>query len=119
MAKLSSLGVDGVPDFNVLHSRKHDDEVQLYAFDILTLDGEGEPPCSILPKYVLEAQKLKRFWPLSVLAPPAHEDDKGRKRQPTGTRKWFRFSDSECRRSVPPRLGRSVVDLIETHGHAA
>jgi bifunctional non-homologous end joining protein LigD len=34
------LGVDGVPDFNALHSRKHDEEVQLYAFDILTLDGE-------------------------------------------------------------------------------
>ncbi|MDN4988840.1 DNA ligase [Bradyrhizobium sp. WYCCWR 13022] len=31
------LGVDGVSDFNALHSRKHDDEVQLYAFDILAL----------------------------------------------------------------------------------
>src|ERR1700746_1219826 len=34
------LGVDGVPDFNALHSRKHDEEVQLYAFDIMALDGE-------------------------------------------------------------------------------
>jgi bifunctional non-homologous end joining protein LigD len=34
------LGVDGVSDFNALHSRRHDDEVQLYAFDILALDGE-------------------------------------------------------------------------------
>jgi ATP-dependent DNA ligase len=34
------LGVDGVPDFNALHSRKHDEEVQLYAFDVLALDGE-------------------------------------------------------------------------------
>jgi bifunctional non-homologous end joining protein LigD len=34
------LGVDGIPDFNALHSRKHDDEVQLYAFDILALDAE-------------------------------------------------------------------------------
>jgi bifunctional non-homologous end joining protein LigD len=33
------LGVDGVADFNALHSHKHDDEVQLYAFDILALDG--------------------------------------------------------------------------------
>jgi bifunctional non-homologous end joining protein LigD len=32
------LGVDGVSDFNGLHSRRHDDEVQLYAFDILALD---------------------------------------------------------------------------------
>ena len=33
------LGVDGVSDFNGLHSRKYDDEVQLYAFDILSLEG--------------------------------------------------------------------------------
>ncbi len=34
------LGVDGVADFDALHSRKHDHEVQLYAFDILALDGD-------------------------------------------------------------------------------
>ena len=34
------LGVDGIADFNALHSRRHDAKVQLYAFDILTLDGE-------------------------------------------------------------------------------
>jgi ATP-dependent DNA ligase len=34
------LDLDGIADFNALHSRRHDDEVQLYAFDILTLDGE-------------------------------------------------------------------------------
>jgi hypothetical protein len=38
------LGVDGIPDFNALHSRRHDDEVQLYAFDILALDGEDLRP---------------------------------------------------------------------------
>ena len=27
------LGVDGVSDFNALHSRKHDADVQRYAFD--------------------------------------------------------------------------------------
>ena len=34
------LGVDGRSDFNGLHSRKHDDEVEFYAFDILVSDGE-------------------------------------------------------------------------------
>jgi|SRR5579872_1158673 len=34
------LGVDGIADFNALHSRKHDGEVQLYAFDILAFDGD-------------------------------------------------------------------------------
>ena len=34
------LGVDGISDFNGLHSRKHDDEVQFYAFDCLVSDGD-------------------------------------------------------------------------------
>jgi bifunctional non-homologous end joining protein LigD len=34
------LGVDGISDFNGLHSRRHDDEVQFYAFDMLVGDGE-------------------------------------------------------------------------------
>jgi bifunctional non-homologous end joining protein LigD len=34
------LGVDGVSDFDGLHSRRHDDEVMLYAFEILALDGD-------------------------------------------------------------------------------
>jgi len=34
------LGVDGISDFNTLQSRRHDAEVQLYAFDILTLEGD-------------------------------------------------------------------------------
>ena len=34
------LGVDGVSDFNGLHSRKHDAEVELYAFDCMVSDGE-------------------------------------------------------------------------------
>ncbi|MBR1156095.1 hypothetical protein [Bradyrhizobium sp. JYMT SZCCT0428] len=29
------LGVDGISDFDGLHSRKHNDEVQFYAFDML------------------------------------------------------------------------------------
>ena len=35
------LGVDGISDFNALHSRKHDAQVvQLYAFDMLAGDGD-------------------------------------------------------------------------------
>jgi ATP dependent DNA ligase domain len=33
------LGVDGVSDFDGLHSRKHDAEVEFYAFDCLVSDG--------------------------------------------------------------------------------
>jgi bifunctional non-homologous end joining protein LigD len=34
------LGVDGVSDFNALHSGKHNGEVQLCAFDVLAIGGE-------------------------------------------------------------------------------
>ena len=36
------LGVDGVSDFNGLHSRRHDAEVEFYAFDMLVSDGEDQ-----------------------------------------------------------------------------
>jgi len=38
------LGVDGISDFDALHSGKHNDEVQLYAFDILALNGDDLRP---------------------------------------------------------------------------
>jgi ATP-dependent DNA ligase len=34
------LGVDGTSDFDALHSGKHNDEVQLCAFDVLAMDGD-------------------------------------------------------------------------------
>lgn len=34
------LGVDGISDFNALHSRTEDDEAQLYAFDCLSYGGD-------------------------------------------------------------------------------
>jgi ATP-dependent DNA ligase len=34
------LGVDGRSDFNGLYSRKHNDEVQFYAFDVLMMQAE-------------------------------------------------------------------------------
>jgi ATP-dependent DNA ligase len=33
-------GVDGISDFDALHSGKHDEEVQLYAFGMLAGDGD-------------------------------------------------------------------------------
>jgi bifunctional non-homologous end joining protein LigD len=34
------LGVDGISDFDGMHSRQHDDEVQFYAFDLLVSEGD-------------------------------------------------------------------------------
>jgi bifunctional non-homologous end joining protein LigD len=38
------LGVNGQSDFNGLHSRKHNDEVQFYAFDVLMILAEDLRP---------------------------------------------------------------------------
>jgi bifunctional non-homologous end joining protein LigD len=54
------LGVDGIADFNGLHSRKHDDEVLLYAFDVLMSAGDDLRP---LPLHVRKnhlAKMLRR-----------------------------------------------------------
>jgi len=43
------LGVDGVSDFGALHSGRHNDEVQLCAFDILV---EGDDDLRKLPLHL-------------------------------------------------------------------
>jgi ATP-dependent DNA ligase len=40
MARPLSAGSTGYSDFNALHSNKHDDEVELIAFDVLAMDGD-------------------------------------------------------------------------------
>jgi bifunctional non-homologous end joining protein LigD len=50
------LGVDGISDFNALHSRKHDHKVQLYAFDILAMGGDD------LRSLPLHLRKTKTCW---------------------------------------------------------
>ena len=34
------LDLQGISDFNSLHSNRHNDEAQLYAFDLLVLEGD-------------------------------------------------------------------------------
>ena len=34
------LSVDGISDFDGLYSGQHNDEIQLYAFDLIALDGD-------------------------------------------------------------------------------
>ncbi|WP_334261923.1 hypothetical protein [Bradyrhizobium sp. 6(2017)] len=66
------LGIDGVSDFNGLHSRKQDDEVQLYAFDILALDGDD---LRKLPLHLRKTMLGARLLPSR--AGPAHESGYG------------------------------------------
>jgi bifunctional non-homologous end joining protein LigD len=54
------LGVDGIADFNSLHSRKRDDEVQLYAFDVLMSAGDDLRPLPLHLRKNLLAKMLRR-----------------------------------------------------------
>jgi bifunctional non-homologous end joining protein LigD len=63
------LGVDGVSDFNALHSRRHDDEVQLYAFDVLALGGEDLRPLPLTIRKTNLA-RLLRGRPDGMLVAP-------------------------------------------------
>jgi ATP-dependent DNA ligase len=70
------LGVDGISDFSALHSRKHDEEVQLYAFDILALGGEDLRPLPLHLRKANLAQLLARR-PEGIFAAPFEQGEIG------------------------------------------
>jgi len=101
------LGVDGHSDFNALHAGRHNDEVQLYAFDILALDGDDlrhlplstrkahlsrlftrrprSAPISSVPPAILEGLVSKRR-DQALIAPDARRT--GSTEEPLAPRQW-------------------------------
>jgi bifunctional non-homologous end joining protein LigD len=71
------LGVDGIPDFNALRSRKHDEEVQLYAFDIMALDGEDLRPLPLSLRKTNLARLLSRRRPDGIFIAPFEQGEIG------------------------------------------
>jgi ATP-dependent DNA ligase len=63
------LGVDGISDFNALHSGRHNDEVQLGAFDILV---EGDDDLRKLPLHLRKTalERLLARRPDGILHQP-------------------------------------------------
>ena len=70
------LGVDGVSDFGALHSGKCNDEVQLYAFDILALDGDDLRGLPLSMRKQNLAQLLARR-PDGIFVPPFEQGEIG------------------------------------------
>ena len=70
------LGVDGISDFNALHSGKHDQEVQLYAFDCLALAGDD---LRALPLHMRKANlaQLLRDRPEGIFVAPFEQGEIG------------------------------------------
>ena len=54
------LGVDGISDFNALHSGKQNEEVQLCAFDVLAMDGDDLRPLPLSMRKANLARLLVR-----------------------------------------------------------
>jgi ATP-dependent DNA ligase len=57
------LGVDGISDFDGMHSRQHDDEVQFCAFDLLVSEGDD------LRKLPLSMRKTNLAYCLAAPTP--------------------------------------------------
>jgi ATP-dependent DNA ligase len=70
------LGVDGVSDFDALHSRQHDEEVQLCAFDLL---AEGDDDLRKLPLHRRKAslERLLARRPEGVFINPFERGEIG------------------------------------------
>jgi bifunctional non-homologous end joining protein LigD len=69
-------GADGISDFNALHLRKHDQEVQLYAFDILAMGGDDlrSPP---LPMRKINLGQLLARRPDGITVAPFERGEIG------------------------------------------
>lgn len=63
------LGLDGSSDFDALHSGRHNDEVQLYAFDMLAGDGEDMRKLPLEMRKVNLDRLLRRYPEGIFLAP--------------------------------------------------
>ena len=110
------LAFTGISDFDGLHSRRHDEEVQLYAFDILAMDGDDlrRLPLS------MRKQKLSRllFRPPRGAASLRHHLSKARSVRTCSGRRAVGASRASCRSGligpIAPadrRIGsRSAVD---------
>jgi hypothetical protein len=108
MVRPCLLGVDGKSDFDGLHSRQHDDEVQLYAFDILAMDGED------LRKLPLHLRKnnlarLLARQPQGIFVSEFEQGEIGpdlfRAACQFGVEVWFPSTASARNGLAPPRIG--------------
>ncbi|WP_370126379.1 ATP-dependent DNA ligase [Bradyrhizobium ottawaense] len=70
------LGVDGISDFDALHSGRHNDEVQLYAFDMLAGDGEDMRKLPLAMRKMNLARLLRRR-PEGIFVAPFEQGEIG------------------------------------------
>jgi hypothetical protein len=97
------LGVDGISDFNALRSRKHNQEVQLYAFDMARWRRRRHASAS-----AFHAQDKSGFWLDRIFVAPFEQSEIG----PNGSAACSRSPTSRTpsnRRYPALRVWRSLV----------
>ena len=112
------LGVDGISDFNALHSGRHNDEVQLCAFDILI---EGGDDLRKLPLSMRKAnlERLLARRPEGIFVNPFERGEIGRDLFAAACRMGLEGIVSK-RRDGPYQAGRSKHWLkIKNRAHPA
>lgn len=67
--EITVLDVQGVSDFNALHSNRHNDEAQLYAFDMVAIDGDDLRDAPLFDRKARLA-KLLRGRPEGIFIAP-------------------------------------------------
>ncbi len=100
-----TLGVDGISDFNALHSGKYNDQVQLYAFDMLAGDGDDMRSLPLSMRKTNLARLLARR-PDGIFVAPFEQGEIG----PDLFQAAFKFGLEGLvskRRDRPYRAGRS------------
>jgi len=112
------LGVDGIADFDALHSRKHEEEVQLYAFDILALDCEDLRGLPLSLRKANLARLLARR-PDGIFVAPFEQGEIGPDSFQAACRMGFEGLVSK-RRDRPYQAGRSKHWIkIKNRSHPA
>jgi len=72
------LDLQGISDFNALHSNRHNEEAQLYAFDILALEGEDLRDLPLVDRKD-RLGKLLRGRPEGIFVAPFEQGEIGPK----------------------------------------
>jgi bifunctional non-homologous end joining protein LigD len=70
------LDLQGISDFNALHSNKHNEEAQLYAFDLLALEGDDLRDLTLVDRKSRLAKLLHRR-PEGIFVAPFEQGEIG------------------------------------------
>ena len=93
------LGVDGLSDFDALYSRQHDEQVQLYAFDVLAMDGEDLRQLPLSQRKINLARLLARR-PDGIFVAPFEQGEIG----PTYSALPAAWDSRVCQQAAGSRL---------------